>query len=124
MLKNIVQRLSGSYSKAEGYLLRNPFNRFSSVDGTVTRPPADDVAVTKDDGSKLNTEAQRTLDLLDKWKKRFQDEKVTEIQPSLEIILAHVLEKRKVGLQTYSFLHWLLNIFSFLVRRYYQSTWD
>lgn len=33
---------------------------------------------------------------MDHWKKKFEEEKVTEALPSIEIILAHVLNKKNL----------------------------
>lgn len=37
-----------------------------------------------------------SVNLLEKWKSKFEEEKVPEIQSSLKIILAHVLNVKKV----------------------------
>lgn len=37
-------------------------------------------------------------ELVDKWKQRFADEKITEIDPSIRNILEHVIRKNKVNL--------------------------
>lgn len=37
-----------------------------------------------------------SVNLLEKWKNKFEEEKVPEVQSSLKIILAHVLNVKKV----------------------------
>lgn len=37
-----------------------------------------------------------SVNLLEKWKNKFDEEKVPEVQSSLKIILAHVLNVKKV----------------------------
>lgn len=37
-----------------------------------------------------------SVNLMEKWKNKFEEEKVPEVQSSLKIILAHVLNVKKV----------------------------
>lgn len=37
-----------------------------------------------------------SVNLLEKWKSKFEEEKIPEVQSSLKIILAHVLNVKKV----------------------------
>lgn len=37
-----------------------------------------------------------SINLLEKWKNKFEEEKIPEVQSSLKIILAHVLNVKKV----------------------------
>lgn len=49
----------------------------------------------------LNSRAAPTQEIFDKWKSRFQDEKVPEINASLSNILGHIIGERKVNIDLY-----------------------
>lgn len=44
-----------------------------------------------------------SVNLLEKWKNKFEEEKIPEVQSSLKIILAHVLNVKKVCIEYFDF---------------------
>lgn len=49
-----------------------------------------------------------SVNLLEKWKNKFEEEKIPEVQSSLKIILAHVLNVKKVCIEDFNFtLFWV-----------------
>lgn len=52
-----------------------------------------------------------SVNLLEKWKNKFEEEKVPEIQSSLKIILAHVLNVKKVCVLQEILIFQIISIF-------------